>query len=217
MKQRLQRIFDLIEPTQSFADVGCDHGFIAKSVIESGKSKRVTISDLSLPSLQKAEKLLKKHILSGEVTSVCCDGLKGVCPDTQTVLIAGMGGEEIIKILTESPFLPPVLILQPMKNVDKVRKKLFELGYGITRDFIFFTKRYYNVIVAKMGQKVMPYNEFEFIFGRDNLSNRTEDFKNYLKREIAITERYAKSVVSLCDLADVNNKLALLKEILNED
>lgn len=217
MKKRLQRIFDLIEPTSSFADVGCDHGFIAKSVIESGKSQKVTISDVSLPSLQKAEKLLRKQINEGKVTSVCCDGLKGVPSDTQTVLIAGMGGEEIIKILTESPFLPPVLVLQPMKNVDKVRKTLFNLGYGITRDFIFFTKRYYNVIVAKLNQNVAPYNDFEYLFGRDNLSNRQEDFINYLKREIAITERYAKGVVSLCDLADVNNRLTLLREVLNED
>lgn len=217
MRKRLQRIFDLIEPTESFADVGCDHGFIAKQVIESGKSKKVTISDVSLPSLQKAEKLLKKHINEGSVTSVCCDGLKGVSSDTKTVLIAGMGGEEIIKILTESAFLPPVLILQPMKNVDKVRKKLFELGYGITKDFIFFTKRYYNLIVAKLGVNVLPYNDFEFLFGRDNLNNRQEDFINYIKREITITERYAKGVVSLCDLADVNNRLTLLKEVLNED
>lgn len=217
MKKRLQRIFDLIEPTESFADVGCDHGFIAKRVLESGKSQRVTISDVSLPSLQKAEKLLKKYIDEGSVTSVCCDGLSAVPSDTKTVLIAGMGGEEIIKILTESAFLPPVLILQPMKNVDKVRKKLFELGYGITKDFIFFTKRYYNFIVAKLGVEVLPYNDFEILFGRDNINNRQEDFINYLKREIALTQRYAKSVVSLCDLADVNNKLTLLKEVLNED
>ena len=103
-----------------------------------------------------------------------------------------------------------------MKNVDKVRKNLFELGYGITKDFIFFTRRYYNVIVAKLGEKVRPYSEIEFIFGRDNLQEKSQDFKNYLKREIAIAERYVGKVVSLCDLADANNKLAVMKEVLNE-
>ena len=217
MTKRLETIFELIPNSRSFADVGCDHGFIAKRVIESGKSNCVTVSDISAPSLLKAEKLLKKYIDKGIVSSVCCDGLEGIPSDTETVLIAGMGGEEIIKILSQSTFLPRVLVLQPMKNVDKVRKTLFELGYGITKDFIFFARRYYNVMVAVLHQEVEPYNTLEYTFGRDNLLNRSEDFLNYLKREIAITERYNKQVVSLCDLSEVNNRLAVMKEVLNED
>lgn len=217
MRKRLEKIFELIPKTTSFADVGCDHGFIAKRVLESGKCSRITVSDVSLPSLQKAEKLLKKSIDSGFVTSVCCDGLTKIPADTETVLIAGMGGEEIIKIIKESHFLPPILILQPMKNVDKVRKTLFEYGYGIKKDFIFFTKRYYNVIVAYLGEKVQPYSSLEYAFGRDNLIERSEDFLNYLRREVSIAERYAKGVVSLCDLAEANNRLTVMKELLNDN
>ena len=37
------------------------------------------------------------------------DGLKNVDDDADQVLIAGMGGEEIISILLNSPFLPEML------------------------------------------------------------------------------------------------------------
>lgn len=217
MKKRLETIFELIPKTPSFADVGCDHGFIAKQVIKSGKCNNVTVSDVSLPSLQKAEKLLKNEIESGLVRSVQCDGLKGISADTQTVLIAGMGGEEIIKIISESDFLPNTLILQPMKNVDKVRKMLFEYGYAIKKDFIFYARRYYNAIVATLNECVEPYSDIEYVFGRDNLTNRSEDFLNYLRREIAITERYVKNLVSIDDINEANEKLTLMKEVLNDN
>ena len=148
MTERLMRIFNEIPNCKSFADVGCDHGFIAEQMIKSGKCSLVTISDISEPSLEKARKLLKKYIDLGMVLPVCTDGLKGINTNTEVVLIAGMGGEEIIKILQESAFLPPILVLQPMKNVEKVRRKLFELGYAINKDYLFYDKKYYNLLVC---------------------------------------------------------------------
>ena len=187
-------------------------------MIESGKCSNVTVSDVSAPSLQKAEKLLYKYVKAGVVKSICCDGLTLVDKNVQTVLIAGMGGEEIIKILKNSPFLPPILLLQPMKNTDKVRKALFDLGYGIIKDYIFYDKnKYYNLLVAHFGVKVEPYNEREFAFGRDNLNGMSEQFKNYLRHEISVTEGYAKRVACEKSLQEITQKLTLLREILNEN
>ena len=58
MNKRLEIIFSEIAACSSFADVGCDHGYIAKAVLDSGKCDDVIISDISAPSLKKAEKLL---------------------------------------------------------------------------------------------------------------------------------------------------------------
>ena len=52
---------------------------------------------------------------AGKVTSVCCDGLEKIPRDCDLVLIAGMGGEEIVTIL-KNGFLPRKLLLQPMKK-----------------------------------------------------------------------------------------------------
>ena len=180
MTKRLERIFSEIPACKSFADVGCDHGFIAEAMLKGGKCDFVTISDISEPSLQKAKKLLYPYLQKGMVTAICTDGLKGVDCTTEAVLIAGMGGEEIIKILLESPFLPPILVLQPMKNVDKVRKELFALGYGIEKDYLFYDKKYYNLLVCRLGKQCEEYSEKELIFGRDNLKYRSDDFMLYL-------------------------------------
>ena len=92
MTKRLQTIFANLPACKSFADVGCDHGFIAKEMIESNKCLNVTVSDISADSLNKAKKLLKKYIDQGIAHAICTDGLNGINPITECVLIAGMGG-----------------------------------------------------------------------------------------------------------------------------
>lgn len=216
MTKRLERIFSEIPACKSFADVGCDHGFIAEAMLKGGKCDLVTISDISEPSLQKAKKLLYPYLQKGMVTAICTDGLKGVDCTTEAVLIAGMGGEEIIKILLESPFLPPILVLQPMKNVDKVRKELFALGYGIEKDYLFYDKKYYNLLVCRLGKQCEEYSEKELIFGRDNLKYRSDDFMLYLNREIALMEGCLPFIESPTELYAVSARIKLFKEVLYE-
>ena len=142
---RIEELCALVDPCGSFADVGCDHGYCARHVLKSGKCGNVLITDISAKCLAKAEKLLAEYIEAGRCRAVCCDGLKGVPTDTEQVLIAGMGGEEIIKILSES-FIPQKFILQPMKNADKLRKFLLDNGCKLTYDGIFKDEKFYFVI-----------------------------------------------------------------------
>lgn len=218
MNNRLQNIFNLITKCTSFADVGCDHGYIAKAVIESQKCQNVFVTDISESSLSKAERLLRKHIADKKVTAICCDGLQKV-PQCETVLIAGMGGEEIIKILSQAAYKPEKLVLQPMKNTDKLRRYLIGSGYAIKRDFIFKDgeRKFYNAIYACYGEPFEAYSEIEYEFGRENLVNRRQDFIDYLKQQLQSAEKYEKKVVSLCDVSYFNKKIALLKEVINEN
>ncbi len=180
MNKRLTTIFNALSGCLKFADVGCDHGYIAKAMLDTNKAQTVIISDISAPSLKKAEKLLSNY-MGKRAKSVLCDGLVGIDDNCDQVLIAGMGGEEIISILKCSPFLPQKLVLQPMKNVDKVRKSLLSIGYAIKKDFIFKDDKFYNLLVCEKGTD--SYTEDEIFFGRDNLKERQADFIEFAKRE----------------------------------
>ena len=183
--RRLAQLCGALEKCDTFADVGCDHGYCTLYMLERGLCRSAQISDISEKSLQKAETLLSAYIRAGRVRSVVCAGLSGVDPGTEQVLIAGMGGEEIVKILREG-FLPPKLILQPMKNADKVRAFLLGHGYGIGLDRTFFAeKKYYDIIRAAKGGETTVYTEDMLLYGRDNLLSPGEDFKRMLERDIA--------------------------------
>ncbi len=191
MRERIAHICSLLPKTGVFADVGCDHGYMAAYMLENGLCERAYISDISAESLRKAETLLKAYIEEGRCVPVVCDGLDGLPRPCDFVLIAGMGGEEIVKIL-ERAYIPPRFLFQPMKNAEKLRRFLVLAGARIERDFTFSERdrrrKYYDIIsgTAAVGD---VYTEREFRFGRDNLNgNSPYPFLFYAKEELEKTE-----------------------------
>lgn len=181
MTDRLTKIFNSIPKCTRFADVGCDHGYIAMAMLESKKCDSVIVSDISFKCLSKAEELLKEKIKSGKAISVVSDGLKCV-PKCDCVLIAGMGGQEICQIINQAPFLPQTLVLQPMKNCDKVRLACVEKGYKFISDGIFYSAgKYYDLMVLVSGQDRLTEQEIKY--GRDNINGKSEDFKKMMREK----------------------------------
>ena len=186
MTERLDIIFSELAPCRKFADVGCDHGYIAEAMLAGGKAKETVVSDISAPSLEKAKKLLARY--GKRVKAIVCDGLCAEHSDCDQILIAGMGGEEIASILQRAEKLPERLVLQPMKNADKVRKSLLSLGYRIIKDYVFKDGKYYFLIVAERGED--EYTEDELFFGRDNLNGKCPAFEEYAREQIKKYEKY---------------------------
>lgn len=194
MNDRLSCIFNAIPPCEVFADVACDHGYIAYEMIVSGKCKRALVSDLSAKSLKKAEDLLADHIKSGRVQSFVSDGFDNV-PKTDSALVAGIGGRLTIDILArakEQDKLPETLVLQPMKHASKVRLFAVEIGYKIEKDFTVRSDgQFYDIIVLKKGKDRLSKEEAEF--GRTNLIERSAAFKYKIRYEIDKLHNYLES------------------------
>ena len=177
---RLTTLFGLVGSGETFADIGCDHGYLAQMVLKENKFEKVIISDISSKSLQKAIDLLKPY--GDRVTAIVSDGFENFTSLPDEVVIAGMGGEEIVKILSNAKSLPKRLVLAPQKNTEKVRKFLVIFGYKILKDFTFKDKnKFYDAIVAQEG--VDDYSEDELLFGRDNLNSRPDAFEEKLELE----------------------------------
>ena len=192
MTNRLQIIFSAIPECEVFADVGCDHGYIADAVLKSGKCNRVVLSDISAKCLNKAEILLQEEILNGRATAVVSNGLEKV-GKVDCALIAGMGGMEIISILKNAPHLPQKLVLQPMKNTPELRKFLLEIGYAFLSDRVFFAEdKYYQLLTLEKGKDSL--NDQEIKYGRDNVKERGKDFVDMLNKNLADYEKILRSI-----------------------
>ncbi len=215
MDGRLQVLFGLVGTGEIFADIGCDHGKISKAVLDSGKFNRVIISDISAPSLKKAQKLLESY--GDKVTAIVSDGFENFTETPSEAIIAGMGGEEIVKIISSAKVLPNSLILAPQKNNDKVRRKIISLGYKILKDFTFYSHgKFYDVIKAIKG--IDFYTEDEYLFGRDNLRDKTSGFIKKLNFEKNIYLKVIEDKTASQTAKDTaRGKLEKIKEVLNEN
>ncbi|MCH5163179.1 MAG: SAM-dependent methyltransferase [Clostridiales bacterium] len=160
---RLDALESVIVPAETIADVGCDHGLVAKYCVTAGLAELVIASDISEACLDKA-----RHTLADEknVQFVRCDGIGYSCDEA---VISGMGGLLICGILDRANadgLLPTTLVLLPHRDADAVRRKLTELKYGIDKDFMIKDRgRYYSVIRAERRGAAQSLTERQYLFG----------------------------------------------------
>ena len=203
---RLTKIVSLIPVCDTLADVGCDHGYIGIEALQSGRATNVTFVDISKPSLEKARQNCPQAFKTN-VKFICQDGLRQLKVDC--AVIAGMGGLEIISILEEAQALPQQLVLQPMRNQRDVRQYLMN-NYEIVVYEKFFDGKFYDLIYAERSDKHHKLGELELEFGKSNLTNPTEDFKNFLTKE----QTKLTTILQGCNDQEVKSKLLLVERAI---
>ena len=195
--KRIDTLCSLLEYAETFADVGCDHGYCSEYMLQNRLCERAILSDVSKGSLEKAERLLAPYLRSGKAISVLGDGFVGIPSTVDEVLIAGMGGHEIVSILSHSKhgFMPKRFVFQPMHDSEKLRRYILENDGYIERDFTFRDGKFYDVIVGgkrEDGRAKQQYTDAEYEFGRENLERMPEAFVERMNKLIRNLEKYLK-------------------------
>ena len=184
LTKRLKLISELVSK-DIIADVGCDHGKLAKELLDTNKIKFAYISDISSASLQKAIDLLGGY--PTKFQAICCDGLMGYkgCKIDECI-IAGMGGYEIMKIIDNSPIDIDTFILAPQHDIIELKKYLNSHNFDIDFDIIILDKgKFYNIIKCRRVKYQVQIDEFNLYFGKDNFVNPLSDIDKYIDKYLA--------------------------------
>ena len=184
--KRLTALCALIDPCESFIDVGCDHGQTVQYVCEHRLARRITACDISAPSLEKAKKLLGEAEC---VTFVCADGA-AVAAGHETVFISGMGGREMCAVMAACR--PQTFVLSPQSHAYEVRAALLAGGYEIVHDEVIFDRKYYDAVKAVRSENATPQRlgEAELFYGAFVRTKRNEALIAKLQRLLAQAERF---------------------------
>lgn len=188
LSKRMQAVADLITPGEALADVGTDHGYIPIYAVEENIVKRAIAMDINKGPIERAASHIAEHGLEAYIEMRCCDGVKGLCAgEVQTVVIAGMGGGLMQKIMEDgAEVLQTVseIILQPQSEIDKFRQYLVSHGWMIEReDMVFEDGKYYPMMRVKRG-KMEVSNELFWKFGIYLLEDRNPVLKDFLDRSL---------------------------------
>ena len=173
-------------------DVGTDHAYLPVQLILSGKCSRAVAADINAEPLKRAEGNIRKYGLSDKIGLVLCDGLAKMdasCGDT--IIIAGMGGDTILGILSDAPWTKQkTLILQPMTNAAKLRRFLRENGYVILDEAVAREDRHLYSVMKVTGGESETDPLYDHI-SRAMLRRGKEDTQvcAYLDRVIAAEEK----------------------------
>lgn len=198
---RLQCVASFVTPSYRLADIGTDHGYVPIHLVSEGIIPSALAMDINVGPLERAKEHIIMEGLEDKIKVRLSNGLDKLKDgETDSVLIAGMGGALIIDILERGrEVLKSVkeLILSPHSEIDEVRKYLVKNDYVITKEEMIYDASKYYVIMKCISREVIikdegsvesaflndKYEEYEYLYGKRLIESKSEVLTEYLKKE----------------------------------
>ena len=130
LSKRLRAVADLVTAGYQVADIGTDHAYIPIFLTETGKTDYAVAMDVNKGPLRKAQENICAYKMEEQIETRLSDGFSALkVQEVQSAVIAGMGGNLVIRILEEGHDVVSCLkecILQPQSEPDNDE----QLQYG---------------------------------------------------------------------------------------
>lgn len=159
LSARLERILFYVPSDAILADIGTDHALLPIAAVQRGKAKRAIATDKNAAPLEKAKENLVKSGVQWKIQLRQGEGLGPLFTGEATcIVIAGIGGTQMINILSTSR---PVwanarLILQPNKDVEKLREWLYDEEVVLSTEALVRDRdRFFTILVCQRGPQHM--------------------------------------------------------------
>jgi tRNA (adenine22-N1)-methyltransferase len=238
---RLQAVADMVTDGRSVADIGCDHGYVSIYLYQQKQCPKVIAMDVKNGPLERAKANIEKYGLNDYIEVRLSDGASALQEgEVDTLLLAGMGGRLIIRILEQgfahlgTDF---ELVLQPQSEIFLVRAFLRQQGMEITDEQMVLDEgKYYAVIKAQPAEKAKTENQkkqeawknpenrkgrtyrriVEDYFGPVLLQKHPAVFEAFLKKEWEKTKWLLTQVTGQERLDELTEYLSYVEEAMQE-
>ena len=160
LSKRMKAVAAMVSQGNVLCDVGTDHGYIPIALIQNKLISKAIAMDINQGPLERAKEHIGFYELGEYIETRLSDGVAALREgEADSIVVAGMGGELVIHILTEGEAVcrkVKELILQPQSDIWKVRRFLREHKYQIVdEDMVFEEGKYYPMM------KVVPVEKDE--------------------------------------------------------
>ena len=226
LSERLSSVASMVTAGNCLADVGTDHGYVPIYLYERNIIPRAIAMDVNKGPLERARLHIAEYGFEKAIETRLSDGLAALkAGEADSVVIAGMGGPLMIRILSAYPEVTASLkelILQPQSEIPEVRNWLYEQGYEILEEHMVYEDgKYYPMFKAVKALEPKKLSDLEYKFGRYEVLQEKEVLKAFLQKEIAgkntILEKLAKEQTekSLGRIKEIRNLIADFEKMLS--
>lgn len=211
---RLAMCASFVRPGSLLADVGTDHGYLPVALLQAGTVPRCVASDIREGPLGSARRNAEKYGVSDKIRFLLSDGLSGFsADDADDIVIAGMGGELILRIVAETAWLRDPekrLILQPMTMAPALRAGLLSLGFSVEQEAAASEgEKVYTVLLASYTGETRSCTPLFAQMGA--LEPGRPETAQYARRVCRDLENRVRGI--RCQNGDAGDAEALLREI----
>lgn len=221
LSKRLSTAASFVRSGAFVADIGTDHAYLPIYLVASGKARGALASDINKGPIKTAQENIAKHCLEKSIFTQIANGLEGIEKYEPTdIVICGMGGELIARILDDSRYIKNSeirLILQPMTSVFELREYLANGFYTIAENVVSEDGKLYQIICAMYDGKEHSYTRAELELGKLNIEGRSEEFMLLLNSTIAKKQKRLNGLrLGGYDTCQVEAELKELEDIKND-
>ena len=150
ISKRLLACCNFVAKGDRVADIGCDHGYLGIHLLTNCIASHMIESDVAPGPLESARRNAKKYGVESAMTFCLSDGVKDIPRDFDTLVCAGMGGDTMVHILTDAPWLKARqyrMILQCQSKTPMLRRYLSENGWRITEEAVLKEGRFLYTVM----------------------------------------------------------------------
>lgn len=211
LDNRLSMCASFVRENVKLVDIGTDHAYLPVWLVLNNKIKSALACDINEGPLSSGMETVNRYELGEKITLRLSDGLQNVrkC-EADDIVIAGMGGELITKILSQCDWAKSEgkhFILQPMTKCEVLIKWLCENGFEILeQDACECDNKHYTVmLVSYTGKCFSPDESFCYI-GR--LDPKNKSAKEYLMHVLSHLTKRSRGDKSLLPIIEkINGEL----------
>ena len=185
ISDRLLACAQFVKKGDRVADIGCDHGYLSIYLLTNGIARSCIASDVNEGPLQSAMRNGRKFGVGNRMEFCLSDGLRNLPRDFDCMVCAGMGGDTMIHILEDAPWLKNEkyrLILQCQSKTPMLRRYLSENGWEITRETVLRDGRFlYTVMEVVYNPEHPALTVGKSYFSPALLTDPSKDVPAYYK------------------------------------
>jgi len=197
LSKRLQTVANMVTKGSVVADIGTDHGYLPIYLAQNNISEHVIAMDVNKGPLNKAFQNIRQLHLESKIDIRLSNGLDLLEKnEANTVIICGMGGKLIVKILErgrDKISQDSELILSPQSEIQLFREYLLHNEYRIVKeDMLIDDGKFYVIIKCKLDVEAcqLETDELEadecdvyLKYGKYLLEHKNDILKEYLIKE----------------------------------
>ena len=194
ISERLLACCNFVCKGDRVADIGCDHGYLGIHLLTNGIAASMIESDVAPGPLESARRNAKKYSVESAMTFCLSDGVKDIPRDFDTLVCAGMGGDTMVHILTDAPWLKNKqyrMILQCQSKTPLLRRYLSENGWRITEEAVLKEGKFlYTVMQVTYEPEYTRLSVGQWYFPPALLENPSDQVSAYfawVKKGLEIT------------------------------
>ena len=185
ISDRLLACAKFVKNGDRVADIGCDHGYLSIHLLANGIASHCIAADINEGPLQSAMRNARKFGVAKQMEFCLSDGLRNLPQDFDCMVCAGMGGDTMIHILEDAPWLKNGnyrMILQCQSKTPMLRRYLSESGWEITRETVLLDGRFLYTIMEVIYNPECPKLTLgESYFSPALLADPSKDVPAYYK------------------------------------